>query len=426
MLRYIKVKNVLSFKELTEINFESSNYGNKKDNVFSIKNNTFAKSMVIYGANASGKTNILKAMQFIKKVATYVESSSDKGLFVKPFLLDVESQKEPSFFEINFFVDKKEYIYNFEILDGKIIKENLIYISWTKKEFLFKRKKQDIKYSESFKKEAKKWLWKAKENVSFLAVLSQWNWELNKKPIDYFFNKVNIILDWDIPSHHFTTSLLNLENSKENKDIAIKFLKSADINIEDIKIERESFWDDILSKIERDFKDKWLIKELKNNWIIIVSFWHKVSWTKELEYFNLWNESGWTQKLFNFLWPIIDSIVNEKILFVDEIESNLHPHILKNIFKLIHSNMGKKYQFIFTTHNLELMDLSIFKKEQIWITDKNKASNTEFYTLYDFDGIRSENDIKKLYDLWSLWGVPITEDFSNLVSKFTLHETKEK
>jgi len=118
------------------------------------------------------------------------------------------------------------------------------------------------------------------------------------------------------------------------------------------------------------------------------------------------------------LWPIIDSIINEKILFVDEIEINLHPHILQKLFNLIHTNINKKYQFIFTTHNVELMNLSVFKKEQIWIIKKDKDNISSFYTLYDFNDIklRSENDIRKLYNQWILWWVPDVRDFSILLN----------
>jgi AAA15 family ATPase/GTPase len=149
----------------------------------------------------------------------------------------------------------------------------------------------------------------------------------------------------------------------------------------------------------------------------IVRFWHKIKWSKEIVYLDLWEESQWTRKLFNIIWPIFDAILNEKILFIDEIESNLHPHIIKNIFKIIHNDLWKNYQFIFTSHNTEFMNLKYFKKEQIWFTDKTKENSGLFYTLYDFEDLRKENDIQKFYNLGKLWWIPLTEDFISFIQK---------
>lgn len=418
MLKYLRVKNFLSFKEDTIISFESSNYWWKTENVFNIKSTnkktTFEKSMIIYWANASWKTNILKVISFIKFIALSTDWEK-LSFLLSPFLLDLESQKTPSFFEICFFVDNKEYIFNFEVYGDKIISENLIEIKNNENIYLYKRVLQKVDYNKNFEKESKKWLEKVKENVSFLAVLSQWNWILNKKPIDYFFKKINILLDNDIwPS--ITIWLFDLLKSEENKDIVIEFLKCADINIDDLRITKKSIPEDFLKIFNEDFKEK-----QKKQWLVTIEFWHKINNSDEIKFFPLENESTWTQKLFYILWPIIDSIINEKILFVDEIEANLHTHILKNLFKLIHSKIDKKYQFIFTTHNIELMNLSMFKKEQIWIVKKSKENISSFYTLYDFEEInlRSENDIKKLYNLWVLWWTPIVSDFSVLLNDLT-------
>lgn len=423
MLKYIKVKNFLSFKDETEINFESSNYWWKQENVFNIKSlwkkTTFSKSMLIYWANASWKTNILKIISFIQLIAL---STSEKKFLFSPFLLDIITLEKPSFFEICFFVENKEYIYNFELLEDKFLSENLIEIKTKGQVFLYKRKKQEIKFDKSFEKEAKKWLEKAKEDVSFFAVLSQWNWQLNKKPINYFFNKINILMNKNFWPW-LTISILNLLKSDTNKQIVLEFLKCADINIDDIKISKKNLPDDFFKIFSDEFKEK-----NRKEGLLSIEFWHKINNSDEITFFPLENESDWTQKLFYILWPIFDSILNERILFVDEIESNLHPHILKSLFKLIHTNIDKKYQFIFTTHNLDLMSLSMFKKEQIWIVSKNRDNISSFYTLYDFDDIplRSEKDIKKLYDLWTLWWTPFTSDFSILLNDIKLWEKRLK
>ncbi len=414
MLKYIKIKNFLSFKEETEINFESSNYWSKKDNVFSIENTwwktTLSKSMVIYGANASWKSNILRAIVVIRSFVMW------QPFVIAPFLLDENSKKSESFFEICFFIGNKEYLYNFELLWWLVKSENLFEIKGNKNIVLFIRNNQKIEFKNYLKQYSNQLEDKVKENISVLWVLDQFNWKLNEKPVLYFFNKLHSL--WSAFDGIQTVKLLKLNENDNYKQFVIEFLKCADINICDIKIE-ETVWQIIdfdINKKDVQFSQwKWLD----------IKFWHKVNWTDNIEYFPLWNESEWTKKLFWILGMIIITIKEEWVLFFDEIENNLHPHIVKNLLHLIHNNLWWKYQFIFITHSLELMTLKEFKKEQIWITEKLKDNSTKFYTLYDFEDLRSENDIQKMYNLWALWWVPVIRDFTSLVKEMKLWENQK-
>ena len=411
MLKYIKVKNFLSFKDETIINFESDNRGNKKDNVFKERNTVLNKSLLIYWANASGKTNILNVINFIR----YVAVSVDWILQCTPFLLDAQLQKESSDFEVWYFYDNKEYKYSFSILDNIFVEEKFSKIVGENEITLFCRQRgKNIKTKDkNFQKEIDKWEGKARDNVSFLAVLWQRNGLLYNRPINDFFTKINVIpSSIETLNQNFTTNFLWLKERK-NIDIVVDFLKCVDIDIDDVRIievERP------LIQINGVVLGNHDTVKVKEN---VVQFWHKVKWSKELQYFDAFTvESWWTRKLFVLLWMILDTIINEKMLFIDEIECNLHPHILKNIFDLIHADLGKKYQFICTTHSMELMNLSMFKKSQIWITQKKKDNSTEFYTIDDFEDLRSENDIKKMYNIWSLWWVPFVSDLSILIEEF--------
>lgn len=412
MLKYIKVKNFLSFKDETIISFESDNRGHKKDNVFKEKNVYLNKSMLIYGANASGKTNILKVITFIQFIALH---SATLNWEVIPFLLDEKDLKESSNFEIWYFYKNKEYKYKFSILNNVIIDETFSKIVWDTEIILFYRDKKGdiITKDDKFQKEIEKWKWKVKPTASFMSVLWQWNWQVDGELINIFFSKINFLpssLDVMInPS--LTINLLEL-NKQKNKKLVVEFLKCADIDVDDIEIVNV----DMPTVVQINWTHVNATEKIP-----IIRLWHRVKWEKKMQYFEFWVESAWTRKLFCILWMIIDTIINEKILFIDEIECNLHPHILKNIFDLIHADLGKKYQFVCTTHSLELMNLSMFKKSQIWITQKKKDNSTEFYTIADFPDVkdvRSENDIKKLYNLWILWWIPYTSDLSPLIKAF--------
>lgn len=420
MLKYLKVSNFLSFKDETIIDFTSDLYGNLKNNVIKEKDTTLNKSLIIYWPNASGKTNIINLVSFIKYVALH---SHDWWIDFDPFLLDDISRTKESSFEIWYFDDEKEYKYGFSMKKNKFLKEYFYHITPTKDIAIFDRNskwKIDTDDESLYRKEISKWEWKVKEWVSLMSVLWQWNAQIDGKPINSFFEKISILRNSSINTKK-TISLLWL-NEWKNKESFVYFLKSADINVDDIKIKERKL--EIPPFVNTMYFVKNNIDINKERIVYDIELWHKKeNW--ELEFFPLEIESSWTVKLFYMLWYIIDTILNEKILFVDEIENNLHVHILKNLLTLIHWDNWKKYQFIFTTHCVDLMNLNLFKKSQIWITQKDKFNSTEFYTLADYSELRTENDIKKLYNIWALWWVPYISDLSPLIKSIKLwKETK--
>ncbi len=411
MIKYLKVKNFLSFKNETEINFESSLHGQKNWNVMRMQNNdVLMKTSLIYGANASGKTNILKAFSIIKRNVLKKWAIPQ----IKPFLFDKKVQHQPSYFELCYFMDGDEFTYVIERTSDVVFSEKL----QKNTKVLFERKKQEIIYSDKdFEKEIKKGDGRIREDYSLMSVLDEWNWQINWKKISYFFEKMFILLWSDSVSVSKTIDsfdLLSKDKSKNKKSIVIKFLQLADISIDDIKVQVDSLPEEIIKNIQDEEKRK----ELESRKYIRIEIGRKVWYKKTLERLSLWQESTGTEKLFFMLWYIIDAIINEKILIVDEVETNLHILILYKLFDLFHSDMDKKYQFIFTTHNTELMNLRMFKSEQIGITNKKEDYSTEFYTIYDFEDkkVRSENNINKMYKLWMFGGVPNVQDFTTLIN----------
>lgn len=411
MLKYIKIRNFLSFKNETEISFVSNNRWNLKSNVFSIKDTTLTKNLITYGANASGKSNIIEIFTFLK----YFINKDNMAVWAIPFLLDDMKKKEPSFFEIGFFVDRKEYQYSFEIYETTVLSEMLSEITtWNKKKTLFDRKKQDFKIHKDFEKEFVKGKGKIKENSSILSVLSRWNGQLNGQDINLFFKKIGFIFLNRI-GPIYTIESMDLEKNDEAKNFMIKVMQHADINIEDIQIKKK------IIEVADDSNE--LTKEFEFD----IQFWHKVDWSDKLQYFPYTFESDGTRQLFSLIWPIVDAIYNEKILFIDEIENKLHFLIVEELLKLINSNIkNKKYQIFCTTHNIELINLDVLKKDQICFVEKNGEQSTEFYKLSDIDlPIRKELDIKKFYKHWALWAIPHIQDFSYLIETYE-ESDKEK
>ena len=337
--------------------------------------------------------------------------------WVIPFSLDEKKKKEPSFFEIGFFIKNKEYQYSFEIHETTVISEKLVEIQrWGEKKKLFDRKKQNFNIHQDFRKEFSKWEGKIKENSSILSVLSRWNGKLNGEDINFFFEKIWLITVNSIWPR-YTVEFMNLAENNDAREFMIKVMQHADINIEDIQIKKK------IMDVEETTDD---IKQAKKTLVSII-FWHKVAWSDKLEYFPSSFESDGTRQLFSLIWPIVDAIYNEKILFIDEIENKLHFLIVEELLKLINSNIkNKKYQIFCTTHNIELINLDILKKDQICFVEKDADQSTEFYKLSDIDlPIRKGLDIKKFYRHWSLWAIPYIQDFSYLVENYE-EDNKQK
>ena len=396
MLKYLKIRNFLSFKNETEISFVSDNRWSLKNNVFSVKNTILTKNLIIYGANASGKSNIIEALNFID----YFVRKDNMDQWVIPFSLDEKKKKEPSFFEIGFFIKNKEYQYSFEIHETTVISEKLAEIQrWGEKKKLFDRKKQNFNIHQDFRKEFSKWEGKIKENSSILSVLSRWNGKLNGEDINFFFEKIWLITVNSIWPR-YTVEFMNLAENNDAREFMIKVMQHADINIEDIQIKKK------IMDVEETTDD---IKQAKKTLVSII-FWHKVAWSDKLEYFPSSFESDGTRQLFSLIWPIVDAIYNEKILFIDEIENKLHFLIVEELLKLINSNIN----------------LDILKKDQICFVEKDADQSTEFYKLSDIDlPIRKGLDIKKFYRHWSLWAIPHIQDFSYLVENYE-EDNKQK
>ncbi len=428
MLLSFKVKNYLSFKDEAWFSMEANKkirtlWENK--NIIKLKdweNLWLNKTAIFYWANASWKTNIFKWLDFLK----FITLNSFKfdiewwinHQFLNTFLLNQDTQKENIEFEMEFLIDRRKYKYFIELNEKEILKEKLSYYMNKKEIILFeiiktwdwKKLEQDISFC---------WVYQnllPRNNQTYISFIANKDskWELLATKIIKFFIWLNFIQAKSDPT--FIT--LPMVKNEEIKKIILNFINNADINIDDIKQE------------EREYDEKdWGIIEI--NWqriipnkVVETNFIHPV-YKDGKKITNIWfnllkQESEWTRRLFWLLWPILDTIQNNWILLIDEIDTHMHFLLVENLIRFFHwikdewKNNVWDSQFIFNTHNLDLMDLELFKKDQIFFTSKNYYWATEIYSLDDFKDIqiRNNSDIKKAYKLWVFWAIPILSDFN--------------
>jgi len=398
MLIQFSVSNFRSFKDKATLNMVASPKNELADtNIINVSNKLrLTRTAAIYGSNASGKSNLIKAMSFMKY---FVATSSKEKQAAEPipvdrFRLSTEQDNAPSFFEIIFIVNGITYRYGFEVNQSIVVSEWLFSIPTIKEARLFTREGQRIEVGNSFR-EGKGLEKKTRDNALFLSVVAQWNGETAVKLLTWF-NNFSIISGLDDAFYRGLT-IKKLDDSSFIQK-AIKYLRVADIDIHSIgKTTRQV--QEILPKNMPDDLRSLILKGGGE----AISLWtqhRKYNDAKEFvgfERFDMDNqESEGTKKLFFMLGPLLDALSNNKILIVDEMDTRLHPQITQFIIDSFHTSSlnASQTQLIFATHDVHLMTKRFFRRDQIWFTQKDKYGSTHFYSLADYrisnKGVRND------------------------------------
>ncbi len=401
MLIDFTLKNFLSYKDessllLTRINSyeELENF-----NVIDINRNfDLLKSIALFGSNGGGKSNLISAIAFMKDVVhnSFVESmkkDSERGKTDIYFKLNTDTLNKPSLFEVTFVKNEIIYRYGFEILKNQIVSEWL-YKKVKTETLLFEREIDNFRINQNGFSEGNKYYKEVKNNVLFLSHLGQYkDTPVSYEIIEWFFN-LNVISGLDDKHYkHATMSLLKESDSfKRWLSIATKFLD--------------------ISNIELTDKDKLVTYHNiydKNNIIV-----DSVSFDLELE------ESDGTKKLIYLLGAVYDSVRNGKVLFVDELNSKLHPNLTTKLLTLFHEFNKNRAQVIFTVHDPTVLDKEILRRDQVWFVDRDRYGVSELYPMSDFKSseVRKTSDFRKKYlnsDFGAAESIYITNDLIDLM-----------
>lgn len=418
MIKEIHLSNFYSIKEEVVLDLKAGSLKTQKSqdlsrNVFDFDGTQLLKSVALYGANASGKSNIIKAIRFCANMILHSHNHNENVVFnFKPFKFQGYSNK-PSTFKIVFVVKDIEYEYGFSLNQTEIITEELYYYPNSRRAKVFTRDEKlgtEKNKIYSFSSAIKKTLDVA-ENTSkktlYISRASQMDREMAKDIFRFFSEK--FILSYIGFNNLAVEKLFN-----ENKSQLIHALQIADSDIVDIHIKNElqpvkNFNADLLNGTVS-------IKDEMQHQLIITSF-HKSNPTIEFDFAS--EESAGTQALFAFMLTILDVIKNNKMLLVDEIEMSLHTKIVEYIIELF--NTSKAAQLIYSTHNTNLLNLDKLRKDQIYFVNKKEDGSTDLYSLFDYKDFRDTMDVEKAYLQGRFDAIPfINDSFDNL--KWLLNE----
>ena len=350
------------------------------------------RSSVVYGPNASGKSNLLRALAFMRAVvadsATVIQAGQQYA--VQPFRLDAHASKEPSEFEITFAEDGIRYQYGFSLLPEYVVNEWLLVYrtakpqQWFERKFDPKTKTHSYEFSSHFTGSRKLWLDSTRPNALFLSTAVQLNSELLRPIFAAIVEKVVYFEAGAMPDPDFTTALLK---DPVNKSAVRNFLSSADIGISDIQtVSRKGFQ----QRFEFSSTGGAIQSVAEEREMQMPQFVHETDTGSA--HFEFHDESLGTQRLYSLAAPVLDVLTNGKLLVVDELDSSVHTLLVRRLVSMFHSGTSnpKGAQLVFSTHDTSLLEESLFRRDQIWFTEKGRDQATKLYPLIDFSPRKKE------------------------------------
>lgn len=453
MLIEFSVGNYLSIKEAITFSMLASNAVKELENSSEGVNNVFwdksnknkyLKSAVVYGANGSGKSNLLSAIGFYRRfiLSSSNDRQADDEIMTIPFLLSTETENKPSSFEMVFVIDAIRFRYGFEATK-KIITAEWLFVFDTensnKESTYFTRENQNIKVSNKNFKEGKGLENNTRPNALFLSTVAQLNGEVSNKIQNWLKANINVISGLEDATTAYTIG--RFQDQEEFRKKIINFFKLTNLGIEDIKMEEPVL--DNLSKIlpqkREDEKIASLIQELQKELkdrmkkggdareISINAFHKKFDEANKLIDtialdFEL--ESKGTQKLFGLLGPWFDTLEKGKILIVDELDSRLHTKLTTELLKIFQSGINtKNAQLIFASHDTNLLRNDLFRRDQIWFTEKDNSGSTDLYSLVEYKinqatSVRNDASFEKDYLIGKYGAIPYFGNIPKFLNDF--------
>ena len=422
MFVQFKFNNYRSFKGETTLSMVAAPTIQHEDNsIMHVDTDLdLLKIVAVYGANASGKTKLFQAYRFMGKMVCDLATNNKSNWQEEyvPYLLDKDSYKATSSFEASFLMDGIIYRYGYTIDAHKVVEEWLYRQKGEKNTEIFYRDVTGTHYNKTYvRPEVIEPLKKQKmlrDDTLLLAVLAIWNHVLARKVVSCFFN--TNVLSSTAGTGMTGFSIKSLASPMKNN--IIRFMKSADINIEDMSLREmdvESLPEEVKMYISKDNKRA-------NKYIDGVNTLHKVydenGISDAFVRFSLENDESYgTYRLFALSAPIIDTLRYGRILFVDEIDNGLHPDILKAIVTLFNTSEinHNNAQLIINTHNIDLLDdMHLFKQDQVYVTEKDRFGEARLEPMLKY-ALNSEVSLGQLYREGRLGGVPYLARFMNNV-----------
>ena len=432
MLKRFKVENFSSYKDINYLDFTAGKSTSHKNHLVDFNRVKILKSAIIYGANASGKSNLIKAIEYAKDIIQ--DNLKNIDTQKKYFRLDKISIKKPTQFEFELEIDNRFYSYGFStILQNKKIQEEWLYeIGNSSGELIFERELNQIKLGKILNKKPIKDRFeiyiddmKNQSHQLFLSEIANKN--LDNKEVEiinniynWFDNKLLILY----PNTKYG-NLSSIGSDDNLSKVFKKYLKTFDTGIIDISSIEEDFEQtfkefpqeikiDIEKDLSEDRNEKIILRNSSGLFVTIYRDENSelkieklgLIHNKEIDdIFELEDESDGTKRLFDLI-PLITKFNDDYTIIIDEFDRSLHPILTKAFFELFYKENTKKSQLIVTSHESTLLDLDLVRKDEIWFVEKNRGGESKLYPLSRFK-VRYDKKIEQAYILGRYGAIPI-------------------
>ncbi len=428
MILEFSVENFLSIKGLTTLSMvgvKSFKEWEETNTQLIDKDLKVLKSAVIYGNNASGKSNFLNAIGFMKSVVLNsfrdaISEETNRKIPLSKFLLSTETENNPSYFEIVFSCEERKYRYGFEILED-VIESEWLYYTESRETPLFTRNKQNFEINKSSFEEGIGLEKRTKDNVLFLSLIAQLNGDISNKIIDWFKN-LNLISG----IHDRSYKRYTIDKLKEDKDF-LKWLSDfiSFLEITQLSTTEEEVEDIDLETLKKKGKDEEIINFLSSLQKLQSKQPRRdriITWHRKFDKNNLLvdsvpfsfdtDESEGTKKLIYLLGPWYDSLKNGKVLVVDELDSRLHSRLTLKLVEYFHKHNKNNSQLIFAVHDTSILNREVFRRDQIWFIDKDQFGVSNLYSLADFstEKVRKKSAFNKNYLEGKYGAIPLIDE----------------
>lgn len=372
---------------------------------------TLLRSAVVYGANASGKSNLIKALQYMRGVV--IESASviqpGQTFAVQPFRLGSGSVSQPTEFEVIFLLDRVRFQYGFTMTSQRIISEYLLVYKAFKPQHWFTRRfdaetnKDIYDFGSDLKGPKKIWESATRPNSLFLSMAVQLNSEGLRPVFDWFSNQLIIFNEQAQLNPQVSIQMLKQQSGRQK---ICDFLSAADISIADIDVETRKVMGQAVHFDQAIGKTEVRLEEMEEHQL---RFRHITEHGEAV--FDFMDESNGTRNLLFLAGPVLDILSKGLVLVIDELDTSLHTLLVRELVRLFHRpevNTGCA-QLIFTTHDTSLLDaFNLFRRDQIWLVEKDRDQASALVSLSEFSP-RKDEALERGYLTGRYGGIPFLD-----------------
>lgn len=417
MIQELKIKNFMSFRDEVTLNFEAT-----KDKTFEdchivevVPGVRLLRFAMIYGANASGKTNLLYALSFLHDFVFNKPDDIEEETGSEPFRLDKETPNEPTEFSIKFYIGNIKYWYELKLDQHKVLLERLYYYTSVQPTKLFERTWKDGESVLNFNSSVIKINQAAKDELS-LKCLPNMSFFAARKQVNVAMKEIDAAWEWlrngIMPMVKPQTRMFEYASEKmlENsilKDYLLDFVHRADFNISDVKTDmiKQPIPQMLLNMVLQDEGASTEVKEKlrkeKSLDQVRTTFIHKVHNSRGEESYVLPDEyqSDGTKRTIGVEAAIFEAVQKQSLLFIDEIEASLHPDLVEFVIEQFLSQRNRA-QLLVTTHYDPLLNTvgdDLIRKDSVWFTEKDETGNTDLYSLVEYKGLNRISSLQKAY-----------------------------